>query len=173
VPGLREHRIHAQRKPCTSRLTASARSDSWGFPRFWRNRIGSEKIAQVGTFSNGVRFFQMFCEKTTANRQLVNERKECHACSGLTNPEACGNSSFDSDHVGPMSLWQGNLDADLMIVGQDWGHRPGQGERHRSRHGAAGGESEGFRTSHRHPCKSLSTEKHESSVRALESALCV
>jgi hypothetical protein len=24
-----------------------------------------------------------------------------------------------------------------------------------------------------HPCKSLSTEKHESSVRALESALCV
>jgi hypothetical protein len=25
----------------------------------------------------------------------------------------------------------------------------------------------------RHPCKSLSTEKHESSVRALESALCV
>jgi hypothetical protein len=35
-----------------------------------------------------------------------------------------------------------------MIVGPDWGHSPYQGDRRRSRHGAAGGESEGFRTSH-------------------------
>src|SRR6185369_10886928 len=27
----------------------------------------------------------------------------------------------DSDQIGPWSLWQGNLDAKLMIIGQDWG----------------------------------------------------
>ena len=27
----------------------------------------------------------------------------------------------DSDQIGPWSLWQGNLNADLVIVGQDWG----------------------------------------------------
>jgi hypothetical protein len=35
------------------------------------------------------------------------------------------------------------------------------------------GANSKFLASHRHPCKSLSREKHESSVRALESALLV
>jgi DNA polymerase len=29
--------------------------------------------------------------------------------------------AFDSDHIGPWSRWQGDLSADLMLVGQDWG----------------------------------------------------
>jgi uracil-DNA glycosylase family 4 len=28
---------------------------------------------------------------------------------------------FDADRIGPWSLWQGNLSATLMVVGQDWG----------------------------------------------------
>jgi DNA polymerase len=39
----------------------------------------------------------------------------------LTNPSVSGNGVCDSDQIGPWSLWQGNLNADLMIVGQDWG----------------------------------------------------
>jgi len=54
-------------------------------------------------------------------RKLVLERKNCSLCKGLTNPAAYDRGRFDSDHIGPWSLWQHNLDADIMIVGQDWG----------------------------------------------------
>lgn len=53
--------------------------------------------------------------------QLVTARKACHLCSGLTNPADVGGGRFDSGHIGAWSLWQGNLDASLMVVGQDWG----------------------------------------------------
>lgn len=51
---------------------------------------------------------------------LVSARKACHVCQRLTNPSQYSND-YDSLHVGPWSRWQGNLDARLMIVGQDWG----------------------------------------------------
>ena len=54
---------------------------------------------------------------------LVDKRKACGVCNGLTNPSACANGSYDSDHIGPWTLWQGKLDAELMIVVQDWGDR--------------------------------------------------
>lgn len=53
--------------------------------------------------------------------QLVTARKKCHLCSGLTNPADVEGGRFDSEQVGAWSLWQGNLDASLMVVGQDWG----------------------------------------------------
>ena len=53
--------------------------------------------------------------------ELVARRKACRACTGLTNPSAVDDGAFDSDHIGPWSRWQGNLSADLMLVGQDWG----------------------------------------------------
>jgi Uracil DNA glycosylase superfamily len=40
---------------------------------------------------------------------------------GLVNPAECDGGIYDSDQVGPWSLWQGNLGEDLMVVGQDWG----------------------------------------------------
>jgi len=52
---------------------------------------------------------------------LVLTRKACHACTGLTNPHDVEDGRYDSDHAGPWSRWQGNLDAQLMVVGQDWG----------------------------------------------------
>jgi uracil-DNA glycosylase family 4 len=36
----------------------------------------------------------------------------------LTNPSTL---QFDSDEIGPWTLWQGNLDAEILVVGQDWG----------------------------------------------------
>ena len=42
-------------------------------------------------------------------------------CKGLTNPAEYDNGIFDSDHIGPWSRWQGNLNSQLMIIGQDWG----------------------------------------------------
>jgi uracil-DNA glycosylase family 4 len=59
--------------------------------------------------------------------KLVEKRKRCNECTiglqkneepGLLNPSQCSN---DSNHVGPWSRWQGNLDTEIMIVGQDWG----------------------------------------------------
>ena len=54
-------------------------------------------------------------------RELVEHRKKCHACSGLTNLSLLDDGAFDSGQIGPWSLWQGNLDSSLMVVGQDWG----------------------------------------------------
>lgn len=53
--------------------------------------------------------------------ELVAARKACHLCSGLTNPADVAGGRFDSEQVGAWSLWQGNLDASIMVVGQDWG----------------------------------------------------
>lgn len=53
--------------------------------------------------------------------QLVKARKVCGLCRGLENPARVSRNTFDSDQIGPWTLWQGNLDAEIMIVGQDWG----------------------------------------------------
>jgi uracil-DNA glycosylase family 4 len=59
--------------------------------------------------------------KTLAYDRLVESRGKCHLCKGLCNPaKVKGYDKFDTE-IGPWSKWQGNLDADLMIVGQDWG----------------------------------------------------
>ncbi len=52
---------------------------------------------------------------------LVQQRKRCRLCVGLTNPSDATCRRFDSEQIGPWSLWQGSLDADVLVVGQDWG----------------------------------------------------
>jgi uracil-DNA glycosylase len=59
--------------------------------------------------------------KKARYRALIEERKACQSCTGLTNPSMCEDGAFDCDAVGEWSRWQGNLDAALMVVGQDWG----------------------------------------------------
>ena len=54
-------------------------------------------------------------------RELVIERKACRRCQDLKNPSDVEGGCYDSDHIGPWSRWQGNLDAPVMVVGQDWG----------------------------------------------------
>lgn len=60
--------------------------------------------------------------------EMVRDRKRCEVCKhlGLTNPSqvvdadgACG--AFDSKHIGAWTRWNGNLDADVMVIGQEWG----------------------------------------------------
>lgn len=60
-------------------------------------------------------------KKQRAYAALVEKRKLCHLCKGLTNPSASKLKRFDSDEIGPWSRLHGDLDAELMIVGQDWG----------------------------------------------------
>jgi DNA polymerase len=46
------------------------------------------------------------------------------ACASLnlTNPSKCHDGIYDNTgHIGPWTQWQDNLDAELMVVGQDWG----------------------------------------------------
>ena len=59
--------------------------------------------------------------KLADDAQLVTARKACHLCSGLTNPADVDGGRLNSEHIGAWSLWQGNLDAPVMVVGQDWG----------------------------------------------------
>lgn len=62
-------------------------------------------------------------DKAEAYRKLVSLRKGCSLCrpQGLTNPSADSLAVFDSDQIGPWTRWQGNLDAKLLVIGQDWG----------------------------------------------------
>jgi len=59
--------------------------------------------------------------KTDDYTKLVLARKSCNVCSGLTNPARCAKGAFDSSEIGPWTRWQGNLNANLMVVAQDWG----------------------------------------------------
>ncbi len=51
---------------------------------------------------------------------LVADRKKCHDCLDLTNPSDL-DIGFDSEQIGPWTRLDGDLDARLMVVGQDWG----------------------------------------------------
>jgi|SRR5947209_10565845 len=56
--------------------------------------------------------------------ELIAARKACDICAplNLTNPSRCQDGRYDDNgHIGPWTQWQGNLNAELMIVGQDWG----------------------------------------------------
>jgi uracil-DNA glycosylase family 4 len=62
--------------------------------------------------------------KQLAYNELVAVRRACRTCLplGLTNPTDCQNGIYDNTgHIGPWTRWHGDLDASLMIVGQDWG----------------------------------------------------
>jgi hypothetical protein len=55
--------------------------------------------------------------------KLVESRKayDAEGISGLANPSHVEGGRYDSNEVGPWTRWAGDLDADLMVVGQDWG----------------------------------------------------
>jgi len=54
---------------------------------------------------------------------LVKKRKMHVFSKGLINPSAIENGKYDTaNHVGPWSAWQGNLDACILVIGQDWGN---------------------------------------------------
>lgn len=59
-----------------------------------------------------------------AYESLVARRKAHTFPAGLLNPSEIQGGIFDSGHLGPWSRWQGDLGADLLVVGQDWGDSP-------------------------------------------------
>ena len=60
-------------------------------------------------------------EKDQRYRALVVKRKTCNCCAPrLTNASTIQGGSFDCDEIGAYSRWQANLDAELMVVGQDF-----------------------------------------------------
>jgi uracil-DNA glycosylase family 4 len=54
-------------------------------------------------------------------RTLVAERRQCRACPDLVNPACVSNGEFDSEDIGPWTSWNGDLNARLVVVGQEWG----------------------------------------------------
>lgn len=59
--------------------------------------------------------------KQAAYFELVAQRRHCAACAGLANPAAVDGANYDSKEIGPWTRLHGDLDAKLMVVGQDWG----------------------------------------------------
>ena len=54
--------------------------------------------------------------------KLVKKRKEYKFTEGLINPSQIEEGKYDKEeHLGPWSVWQGNLDAKIILIGQDWG----------------------------------------------------
>jgi uracil-DNA glycosylase len=60
-------------------------------------------------------------EKIEAYKKIVEKRKSCRCCNGLSNPATVANGDYDSNEIGPWSRWQASLKASLLVVGQDWG----------------------------------------------------
>ncbi len=54
---------------------------------------------------------------------LVEKRRACRLCQDLNVVTLgdCRRDEYGSRHLGPWTEWQGNLDAELMVIGQDWG----------------------------------------------------
>ncbi|MED5590661.1 uracil-DNA glycosylase family protein [Bacillus subtilis] len=60
--------------------------------------------------------------KNRKYRELVHQRKQCTLCQGIKNPAVILDGRYDSNHINPWTRWCGNLNAKVMVVGQDWGH---------------------------------------------------
>lgn len=53
--------------------------------------------------------------------ELVEQRKS-YNFKDLKNPSQIANGIYDNEvSINPWSLWQGNLDAEILVIGQDWG----------------------------------------------------
>jgi uracil-DNA glycosylase len=65
-------------------------------------------------------------EKLQHYRSLVQDRQRCERCAdlGLKNPSSIEKGVFDSDEIGPWTRWNGDLNASVMVVGQEWGGIP-------------------------------------------------
>lgn len=59
--------------------------------------------------------------KLVTYRKLVIERKQCRACQSLTNPSDPALQRYDGAEIGPWTRWQRDLNAQVLVVGQDWG----------------------------------------------------
>ncbi|MBA2876243.1 uracil-DNA glycosylase family protein [Thermaerobacillus caldiproteolyticus] len=62
--------------------------------------------------------------KKESYQLLVKERKLCSACNGVANPSKIMNGVFDNEDqcIGPWSKLKGDLNAKVMVIGQDWGN---------------------------------------------------
>lgn len=65
----------------------------------------------------------MILERPRRYEALVEARKACRLCHdlGLINASEVRGGRFDSSQIGPWSGWLGDLEARIMVVGQDWG----------------------------------------------------
>lgn len=64
--------------------------------------------------------------KDAAYCALVADRKRCRQCAAhLRNASDIDGGVLDSNHIGPYTQWQGNLDSSLLIVAQDFSNIDG------------------------------------------------
>jgi uracil-DNA glycosylase len=60
--------------------------------------------------------------KEAAYAALVVQRRRCRKCSDVVNPSVAAAGRFDAEgYIGPWTDWQGNLNAEIMVIGQEWG----------------------------------------------------
>lgn len=61
--------------------------------------------------------------KLESYQRLVRARQTCRSAEALdlANPSRVEDGKYDSSEIGPWTRWAGDLEADLMVVGQDWG----------------------------------------------------
>jgi len=62
--------------------------------------------------------------RLTRYTELVTRRKSHRFPDLLLNPAEIHGGVFDSLHLGPWTCWQGDINAQAIIVGQDWGDLP-------------------------------------------------
>jgi len=59
--------------------------------------------------------------KQNKYNELVLKRKKFKFSDGLLNPSMIDFGQYDCDEIGAWSQWQGNHNAEILVVGQDWG----------------------------------------------------
>ena len=83
------------------------------------------KLLRASSVTQSNSHTNLMNQKSSRYIKLVNKRRACRLCEGLgvRNPSTCSKGEFGSQNIGPWTGWQGNLDAELMIIGQEWdGH---------------------------------------------------
>lgn len=84
--------------------------------------VEAEDIEVRGQNEPCRRVYHFTGDKKDIYAALVQKRKQCFICNGVLNPSQINEGVFDvHNHIGPWSAWHGDLDAKVMVIGQDWG----------------------------------------------------
>lgn len=72
-------------------------------------------------------------DKSARYAEVVQSRRSCLDCgpSQVRPLWYCDKDEFGSQHIGPWTDWQDNLNAELMVVGREWGEKNYLGQKGR------------------------------------------
>lgn len=75
----------------------------------------------TGIIPNQITYQSLVAQRKICGRCLPFTNPKTNEVTRLVNPAKVSGGKYDSDEIGPWTLWQGSLTAQIMVIGKDFG----------------------------------------------------